>query len=147
MFFLLYIFAFIFCIFSMNWVYVENDVTSYLPDGTETRLGLEAMPGIDRCMFAAADQPLLRRDTVSALALAAANAPDSIWRTICGGIPGSPVIFPKWSFPELWNLPEGKGGGVVIKKYPERLRTVSVRDGYELKDVDTPEDLVELRKR
>ena len=43
MFFLLYIFAFIFCIFSMNWVYVENDVTSYLPDGTETRLGLEAM--------------------------------------------------------------------------------------------------------
>ena len=31
LFFLLYIFALIFCLFSMNWVEVENDVTTYLP--------------------------------------------------------------------------------------------------------------------
>ena len=43
LFFLLYIFAAIFCVFSMNWVKVENDVTSYLPKDTETRLGIEAM--------------------------------------------------------------------------------------------------------
>ena len=43
LFFLLYIFAFIFCLFSMNWVQVENDVTTYLPDDTETRQGLVAM--------------------------------------------------------------------------------------------------------
>ena len=43
LFFLLYSFAIIFCLFSMNWVHVENDVTSYLPEGTETRLGIEAM--------------------------------------------------------------------------------------------------------
>ncbi len=43
LFFLLYSFAIIFCLFSMNWVEVENDVTSYLPEGTETRLGIEAM--------------------------------------------------------------------------------------------------------
>ena len=41
--FLLYTFAFIFCIFSMNWVKVENDVTVYLPEDTETRQGLVAM--------------------------------------------------------------------------------------------------------
>ncbi|MEE0111157.1 MAG: MMPL family transporter [Oscillospiraceae bacterium] len=41
--FLLYIFAFVFCLFSMNWVEVENDVTVYLPDTTETRQGLDAM--------------------------------------------------------------------------------------------------------
>ena len=119
-----------------------------LPHRSDTvRLGLEAMPGIERCMFATADQPLLRKETVSALALASANDPDSVWRTVCGGMPGSPVIFPKWTFTELRNLPEGKGGGVVIKKYPERLRTVSVRDMYELKDVDSPEDLSELLER
>ena len=119
-----------------------------LPHRSDTvRLGLEAMPGIDRCMFATADQPLLQRETIAALALASVNDPDSIWRTVCGGTPGSPVIFPKWTFPELRNLPEGKGGGVVIKKYPERLRTVSVRDMYELKDVDSPEDLSELLER
>ena len=43
MFFLLYICAFIFCAFSMNWVEVENDVTKYLPEDTETRQGIEAM--------------------------------------------------------------------------------------------------------
>ncbi len=43
LFFLLYIFALIFCVFSMSWVQVENDVTTYLPEDTETRLGIEAM--------------------------------------------------------------------------------------------------------
>ena len=43
LFFLLYIFALIFCVFSMNWVKVENDVTKYLPEDTETRQGIVAM--------------------------------------------------------------------------------------------------------
>ena len=43
LFFLLYIFALIFSIFSMNWVEVENDVTTYLPENTETRQGIVAM--------------------------------------------------------------------------------------------------------
>lgn len=43
LFFLLYIFALIFCLFSMNWVEVENDVTTYLPADTETRQGIVAM--------------------------------------------------------------------------------------------------------
>ena len=42
-FFLLYVFAIIFSLFSMNWVQVENDVTKYLPEDTETRLGIVAM--------------------------------------------------------------------------------------------------------
>ena len=111
------------------------------------RLGLEAMPGIERCMFAAADQPLLRKETIAALAIASKNNGDFIWRTGWEGMQGSPVVFPGWSFPELQNLPEGKGGGVVAKKYPERLRMVNVRDMYELKDVDSPEDLSELLER
>lgn len=43
LFFLLYIFALIFCMFSMNWVEVENDVTKYLPEDTETRQGIDVM--------------------------------------------------------------------------------------------------------
>lgn len=43
LFFLLIGFACIFSIFSMNWTSVENDVTKYLPEDTETRLGIEAM--------------------------------------------------------------------------------------------------------
>ena len=42
-FFLLYAFAFLFCIFSMGWVSVENDVTKYLPEDAEIRQGIDAM--------------------------------------------------------------------------------------------------------
>lgn len=129
----------------------ERDIRTVLHDlphrSDTVRLGLEAMPGIGRCMFAASDQPLLRKETIATLALASGNDPDPVWRTSCQGIPGSPVIFPSWTFPDLLALPEGKGGGIVVKKYPERLRTVNVRDMYELKDVDSPEDLTELLER
>ena len=43
LFFLLYIFALVFCFFSTNWVKVENDITTYLPEETETRQGLTIM--------------------------------------------------------------------------------------------------------
>ena len=43
LFFLLYLFVFVFCILSMGWVQVENDVTVYLPEDTETRQGIIAM--------------------------------------------------------------------------------------------------------
>ncbi len=42
-FFLFYILALLFCMISMSWVKVENDVTVYLPEGTETRQGIVAM--------------------------------------------------------------------------------------------------------
>lgn len=42
-FFLIYIFACVFCIFSMNWTKVENDITKYLSEETETRQGLDTM--------------------------------------------------------------------------------------------------------
>ena len=41
--FLFYIFAVIFSVIAMGWVNVENDVTVYLPEDTETRQGLEVM--------------------------------------------------------------------------------------------------------
>lgn len=119
-----------------------------LPHRSDTvRLGLEAMLGIDRCMFATSDQPLLRRETIEALAIVSKNDPNSVWRASCDGIHGSPVVFPGWTFPELLDLPEGNGGGFVVKKHPEHLRAVNVWDMYELKDVDSPEDLEELLKR
>ena len=43
LFFLLYIFAMVFCVFSIGWVKVENDVTTYLPEEVETRQGIVAM--------------------------------------------------------------------------------------------------------
>lgn len=42
-FFLIYLCAFVFCCFSIGWVDVENDVTNYLSEDSETRQGVVAM--------------------------------------------------------------------------------------------------------
>ena len=111
------------------------------------RLGLAALqegPALTGCLFCPCDQPLLRRDTVAALALAAAGEPDAIWRPAAGGAAGAPVLFPAWAFPALAALPAGRGGGAVIRKNPDRLRLLAIDDAMELADVDRPEDLVRL---
>lgn len=118
-----------------------------LPYRSDTvRLGLEAVGDVDGCMFCAADQPLLRRETVTLLAESAAQDRNSIWRPCCGETPGSPVVFPRWAFEQLMNLPEGKGGGYIARMYPERVRTVAVSDEYELMDADDRETLALLLK-
>ena len=43
LFFLLYIAAMIFCMFSMNWKHVETDITVYLNEESETRQGVDTM--------------------------------------------------------------------------------------------------------
>ncbi len=43
LFFLMFILAIIFSVVAMNWVKVENELSAYLPDSTETRQGLDLM--------------------------------------------------------------------------------------------------------
>lgn len=113
-----------------------------LPHRSDTvRLGLEAMADLDGCMFLPGDQPLLRRETVTMLLEKWKEAPDMIVRPIFEDSEGSPVLFPRWAFQELLDLPEGKGGGVVIKNHPQAVCRVSVADPFELADADTPETL------
>ena len=117
-----------------------------LPHRSDTvRLGLEALGDLDCCMFMPGDQPLLRRETVAALLDHWKQHPDAMVRPIHEDTEGSPVLFPAWAFPELKQLPEGKGGGVVIKNHPHSLCRVSVADPFELADADTPETLEMLK--
>ena len=120
-----------------------------LPEQSDTvRLGvehlLEVCPDMTGCMFAASDQPCLTADSVGKLCAAFEEAPENIWRLSWQGTVGNPVLFPKSTFRELLNLPVGKGGGAVVKKHPELVRTVEVSDPRELVDVDTPEILASL---
>ena len=118
-----------------------------LPYRSDTvRLGLEAMPNLDACMFLPADQPLLRWETIAMLLENQKSNPDSIIRPAYDDQEGSPVLFPAWAFHELKNLPEGKGGGVVIKNHPHEVCRVSVANPFELADVDTPETLILLQQ-
>ena len=120
-----------------------------LPEQSDTvRLGVEYLlehcPGMTGCMFAASDQPCLTAGSVAKLCHAFEEAPEQIWRLAWQGTVGNPVLFPKTTFEELLHLPVGKGGGAVVKKHPELVRTVEVADERELVDVDTPEILARL---
>ena len=119
-----------------------------LPNRNDTvRLGLEAVGDVDGCLFCPGDQPLLRKETVAALVSDWKKEPDFICRTVVENQPGAPILFPKWAFSELLTLPEGKGGGILTQKYPERVRLHPVRDRYELIDVDTRENLLKLSEQ
>lgn len=118
-----------------------------MPHQSDTiRLGLETLSDTKRCMFCTADQPLLKQETIAALAIYAANAPDQIIRPAFENTPGSPVIFPKWTYDELLHLPEGNGGGYVIQRHPEFVKYLPVTESCELEDIDTREDFLRLQK-
>lgn len=124
-----------------------------LPSRSDTvRLGLAALTGsgeppLDGCLFCPADQPLLRRETVASLALGAACAPGPIWRPAWQGRPGAPVLFPAWAFAELASLPEGQGGGAVVRRWPGRVCCIPAAGPEELEDVDRREDLERLENK
>lgn len=119
-----------------------------LPHRSDTvQLGLEWMgDAVDGCMFCPADQPLLGRETLLRMVEHAKHGPDRIWRLAFEGRAGTPVIFPRRFFDQLKHLPQGKGGSVLIRQYPGQVELVSAETQWELRDVDTVEDLEKLRQ-
>lgn len=130
-----------------------------LPGRNDTvRLGLAALlaqhPKLTGCMFLPGDQPLLRRATVDQLLTAFAQTQKETERVIfrlgapAGNGPdplvGSPVLFSNGFFPELLTLPEGKGGSVLLHKYPTLVHTACIAQPEELADTDTPAALAQL---
>lgn len=110
------------------------------------RLGLEKVGDVSHCMFCPADQPLLTAETIRSLVQKGVTQEDTIWRPSCADQVGAPILFPKWAFPELLSLPQGKGGGYVAKCHPEMVRLLPISNSLELSDVDTPEDLIHLEQ-
>ena len=91
--------------------------------------------------FCTSDQPFLRWQSVQQLCASFVKTPYAIQRLAYGESPGNPMLFPADLAEELRSLPQDKGGGILAKKYPERVRLVQVQDKYELFDIDTVRDL------
>lgn len=136
-----------------------------LPERNDTvRLGLRALlaqqPDLAGCMFLPGDQPLLRRKTVEDMIHVFSRdcrarqkeTEREIYRLGAQvqndqtPLAGSPVLFGKGYFAELCALPEGKGGNVLLKKYPSHVHTVCIAAREELLDADTPQMLEQLER-
>ncbi len=106
-------------------------------------LGLSQLEDMDGAMFLVSDQPLLRRESVKALAELWRSRPDKLAALAHGGVRGNPCVFPARSFPELRALREDHGGNTVIRQHEEDLILLEVEE-QELTDVDTPGSLSRL---
>ena len=95
-------------------------------------------------LFLPADQPLISEKSMQLLCEGFLSHPDKICRLSYDGTGASPMIFPPSFYDALLTLPEGKGGGILAKKYPEQVLLVPAQESYELYDVDTPDDLTRL---
>ena len=134
-----------------------------LPGRNDTvRLGLSALreqiPDLAGCMFLPGDQPLLSRETVERMILefyahhakGQKETEQEIFRlghrSQNGSDPlvGSPVLFGSGYFAELCTRPDGKGGNVLLRKYPAQVHTVYTTAREELADADTPDALARL---
>lgn len=124
-------------------------LTVFNPDAAEgraasVRLGLARLEDMDGVLFAVCDQPWLRRESVEQLLADTAAHPDAICALGFEGRRGNPMIFPAALFPELLSLTGEKGGGVVLRAHPQLLRLTEAASAEELRDVDTPDDLLFL---
>lgn len=107
------------------------------------RLGIGTMGDMDGCLFAVADQPLCRRESLVRLLDAFRAAPDAPARLGWEGRPGNPVLFPASLFSALAALEGEQGGGRVL---PPEVTLVPVSHPAELEDADTPEAFTRLEQ-
>lgn len=108
------------------------------------RLGLEAAcinGEPDGILFAAADMPFLRQQTIEMLAEAFQASPSQIVAPgpdACS--PRKPVIFPRSLFHELRQIGGDTGGRSVLRAHKALVTVLPVPE-EELRDIDTKEDI------
>ena len=117
-----------------------------LPYRSDTvKLGLSHFgKNFDGYIFCQGDQPLLSEDTLYKMAEEFSKDKEKIVRLLHNNTPCSPVIFPQWTYDSLSDLPQGKGGNVVVKSNTDKVVYVNTPNIYETIDVDTKEDLQKL---
>ena len=104
------------------------------------QLGLTHLRDCSAVCFQVSDQPLLRRESVAALAEFYLREPEKIAALSHGGVRGNPCVFPAKFYPELMDLSGDVGGAAVIRRHEDELRLLEV-PADELWDVDTPQAL------
>lgn len=115
---------------------------STLGQSYSIRAGLDALPPLeaeDFLLFAVADQPLLRADTVRRL-LDAAKPGVRGATAAAGDRVGSPALFSASLVPALRALEGDRGGRAVLNACPGPVLRVECSP-EELRDIDRPDDL------
>lgn len=117
-----------------------KSIVTELPKKSDTvRTAVRALSDFDAILFLQGDQMLLSGKSVERLLDAFGAEPKRPARLSFGGIPASPVIFPRSYFSSLLSLSGDMGGNALLEGAEVTL--VPAESGWELWDLDTREDL------
>lgn len=107
------------------------------------KLGLQALPTVQACLFCVGDQPLVSKSSIEKLVH---EYQSGIFALAYNGKRGNPVLFPASLFPELMSLSSQQSGSTVIQAHPELLHLLEVQNDLELFDIDTKADYAYLEQ-
>ena len=100
------------------------------------KIGLQVNRNMDACLFAVADQPWLRGETILGLVRVFLREGKGIACVEYEGKTGNPCVFSKKYFEELMKLSGDVGGKRVVVAHREDVAVMRVEDGREMVDVD-----------
>ena len=110
---------------------------------TSVRAGIKAMPGeLGGAVFLLVDQPYVTSDLIKKIRKTHALSQGDIILPKVNDHPANPVLFDRDTFKDLLGLEGDVGGRVLFERYTPRV--VKWDDKRILKDIDTPEDYLQL---
>lgn len=126
--------------------------TNPAPDagpGASLRCGLAALPGgVDTVLVALADQPLLELGDLQAVLHAWRQRAPGIGLVVptYAGQPGHPIALGSVLRAAVLQMPDGQGVREWRRAHPEQVHCLAVAHARHCTDVDTPQDLEQLRR-
>ncbi len=130
----------------LNVIFVENaDYASGLSSSLKT--GIETLnESIDRALVLLGDMPLITTEMIDRMLTAGDAAEGKIVLATSNGQRGNPVLWPRECFGHILMLSGDAGARELFARYFDRLAEVELGEAAQT-DVDTPEELSELRDR
>jgi molybdenum cofactor cytidylyltransferase len=102
--------------------------------------------GFDFVTVCLADQPLLQARDYEAILERIRRTRKKLVVPVYNGQRGTPTSFSKELFSAILERDEGdQGAAFLLKEYADEIETVDMRSEATLQDVDTPDDLAQLR--
>ncbi len=111
--------------------------------GHSLAYGVAQRPEASGWFIMPADMPFIREETL--LALARVSCAHTLAAPVCRGRRGHPVWFGRHYFPSLCALAGDQGARALLKDASVTLHQVPVDDTGCLLDIDTPQDLPDIK--
>lgn len=117
---------------------------AYLGQSEGIKLGIKSVRNADGYMFLTGDMPYIDSKLIDRLIEEYKKNPNSIIVPYYNGKQGMPTIFPKEYKEDFLNINGDKGGRDIIRKNPNLVKKIYIRDEKLGMDIDTMEDVERL---